>query len=65
MILFYPYECNLIITLLEVYKEWRVFDGGTWGMLKIPEQRYGGKAHPQCNNNCGAFIGVISGVELN
>ena len=48
MILFYPYECNLIITLLEVYKEWRVFDGGTWGMLKIPEQRYGGHAHPQC-----------------
>ena len=35
----YP-EIFMLISLLEVCQEWWVKKGGTWVMLRVPDQRY-------------------------
>ena len=35
-------EIFMLISLLEVCQEWGVKKGGTWGTLRVPDQRHGG-----------------------
>ena len=41
----YP-ENFVLISLLEVYQEWGVKNGGTWRTLRVPDRRLGGGGHP-------------------
>ena len=44
----YP-ESFVLISLLEVCQEWGVLHGGTWKILRVPDQRLGGQCHPHCH----------------
>ena len=39
----------MLISLLEVFQEWGVLYGGTWRILRVPDQRLRGRSHPQCH----------------